>query len=190
MPRRKKAAPSALPAEASPPQDSTAISQPIEEVLATTIGVEHGDGPLPTRDANGTTGAEELVPPAAESENGTPYAAKTTAAAAYAADPCPTMTVNLCGYSGGPTAHLLRSYRFKQMQIRFDHGQPDEQYLAMLRRAAWIDRSESEGVWTKQIDQEARWQSVDGMEKEFKTITNAIRKEKGLEPVLERLALA
>jgi hypothetical protein len=76
------------------------------------------------------------------------------------------------------------------MQILFDQGQPDEQSLTMLKRAGWIDRTESEGVWTKQIDQNARWQSVDRMEQEFKAMANAIRKERGLEPVLQTLALA
>lgn len=60
----------------------------------------------------------------------------------------------------------------------------------MLKQSGWIDRTESEGVWTKQIDPAARWQSVAQMEKEFKAVTNAIRKEKGLEPVLESLAPA
>ncbi len=60
----------------------------------------------------------------------------------------------------------------------------------MLRQAGWTDRTEIEGVWTKQIDPNARWQSVDQMEKEFKVIANAIREERGLEPVLERLTLA
>jgi hypothetical protein len=79
---------------------------------------------------------------------------------------------------------------FKQMQIRFDNGQPDERHLAMLRRAGWTDRRESEGVWTKQIDPNTRWQSVARMEQEFKAIANAIRKERGMEPVLAGLTLA
>jgi hypothetical protein len=92
--------------------------------------------------------------------------------------------------SGRPTMHLLRSLRFNQMQIRFDQGQPDEQHLAMLKRSGWLDRTEAEGVWTKQIDPNARWQSVDQMEHEFRSIANAIRKDRGLEPALQSLALA
>jgi hypothetical protein len=71
------------------------------------------------------------------------------------------------------------------MQVRFDQGQPDERHLAMLKRAGWTDRTENEGVWTKQIDPEARWQSVARMEQEFKAIANAIRTDRGMEPVME-----
>jgi hypothetical protein len=71
------------------------------------------------------------------------------------------------------------------MQVKFDHGQPDEQYLKMLTDMGWRDRTESEGVFTKQIDPDARWQSVAKMEEEFKRVANAIRKDRGLGPVLE-----
>jgi hypothetical protein len=104
---------------------------------------------------------------------------------AYATDPHPKISVSLSEFRGGPAMHLLRSHRFRQMQIRFDREQPDEKYLAMLAQAGWTDRSESEGVWTKQIDPQARWQSVGQMEREFKEVANAIRKGKGLEPALE-----
>jgi hypothetical protein len=107
-----------------------------------------------------------------------------------AADPRPWMTVSLCGYNGGPSAHLLRSHQYKQLQIRFDNGQPDEKHQTMLRRAGWKDRTESEGVWTKQIDPDARWQAVAQMEQEFKAIANAIREDKGMKPVLESRAMA
>jgi hypothetical protein len=109
---------------------------------------------------------------------------------AYAADPHATMTVSLSEMRGGPAMHLLRSHRFKQMQIRFDGEQPDEQHLAMLKQAGWRDRSEEEGVWTKQIDPNARWQSVQQMEREFKEVANAIRLAKGMAPALEGLAPA
>jgi hypothetical protein len=142
---------------------------------AATLAFEGEEAPISEH------GDDTLPPPDVE---------RPSAGRVYAADPCPTTTVNLCDYSGGPAMHLMRSHRFKQMQVRFDHGQPDERYLLMLKRAGWTDRSESEGVWTKQIDPGARWQSVDQMEKEFKAIANAIRKERGLAPVLERLALA
>ena len=132
----------------------------------------------------GTSQAEPTGNPTAGIENGPPYATKTTAGAAYAADPRPTITVSLSGYAGGPTMHLLRSHRFRQMQISFEQGQPDERHLAMLRQAGWTDRRESEGVWTKQIDPNARWQSVARMEQEFKAIANAIRKDRGSGPVL------
>jgi hypothetical protein len=76
------------------------------------------------------------------------------------------------------------------MQIRFDHGQPDEQFLVKLKHAGWTDRGETEGVWTKQVDPNARWQSIQQMEREFKDVANAIRASKGLEPALEGPALA
>ena len=73
------------------------------------------------------------------------------------------------------------------MQIRFDREQPDEEYLKMLKDAGWTDRTQEEGVFTKQIDRDARWQSVEKMEQEFRDVANAIRKAKGLGPVLEGL---
>ena len=108
----------------------------------------------------------------------------------YAPDPHSTISVSLSDHRGGPSMHLLRSHRFNQMQIRFDGQQPGEEHLATLANAGWKDRTESEDIWTKQIDREARWQSVQQMEREFHAVANAIRKEKGLTPVLEGMALA
>ena len=128
-----------------------------------------------------------------------PPAAKEAPSAAEAApaptplylDPRPLLSVSLSDVKGGPAMHLLRSHRFNQMQIRFDgQQQPDEQYLAMLKRAGWRDRTEEEGVWTKQIDRNARWQSVDKMEREFKDVANAIRRNKGLDLAMQGLAVA
>ena len=107
----------------------------------------------------------------------------------HANDPRSVMGANLSGQPDGPLMRLLRSQKFNQMQIQFDGGQPDEQYLARLRQDGWKDRTKSEGVWTKQIDRDARWQSVDKMEREFKAVANAIRKDKGMEPVLEGYAM-
>lgn len=103
---------------------------------------------------------------------------------AYAADPHPKISVSLSDVRGGPEMHLLRSHKFKQMQVRFNREQPDEQYLKMLTDAGWKDRTESEGVFTKQINPNARWQSVAKMEQEFKAVANAIREARGLGPVL------
>ena len=135
----------------------------------------------PPSEAAGGIAAQEPQPPAREAMDGKP---------AYAADPHEKFTVSLSDVRGGPAMHLLRSHRFRQMQIKFDREQPDEYYLAMLKTAGWKDRTESEGVWTKQIDPNARWQSVQQMEREFKEVANAIRRGKRLEPVLEGFAMA
>ena len=118
-----------------------------------------------------------------------PESAKDEAARqpAYAADPHEKFSVSLSDHRGGPSMHLLRSHRYRQMQVRFDGQQPDEQYLKMLTDAGWKDRTESEGIFTKQIDPNARWQSVAKMEEEFKAVANAIREAKGLSPVFEGL---
>ena len=102
----------------------------------------------------------------------------------YAADPHPKLTISLSDERGGPKAQLLRSHKFNQMQVRFDGEQPGDETLAMLKQSGWRDRREEEGIFTKQIDRDARWQSVDQMEKEFKSIANRIRESKGLEPAL------
>jgi hypothetical protein len=102
---------------------------------------------------------------------------------AYAADPHAKITLGL-DIGGGAVMHLMRSHRFKQVQIKFDGTQPDDRQIAMLKEAGWTDRSEGEGVWTKQIDQHARWQSVQQMEKEFRDVANDIREGKGLGRVL------
>lgn len=133
----------------------------------------------PVKAAAGT--AAEIPPEPAKEADARP---------SHAPDPHPTMSVSLSDHRGGPSMHLLRSHRFHQMQIRFDGSQPDEHHLAMLGEAGWKDRTESENVWTKQIDREARWQSVQQMEREFRAVANAIRKDRGLAPALEGVALA
>jgi hypothetical protein len=106
---------------------------------------------------------------------------------AYAADPHEKISVSLSDVRGGPAMHLLRSHRYNQMQVRFDREQPDEKHLKLLRDAGWRDRTQEEGVFTKQIDRDAKWQSVARMEEEFKHVAKAIRQSKGLRPVLEEL---
>jgi hypothetical protein len=192
MAKKKKATKSGEVAQATMPQESTEITPAVEAATAPEmeIGNGHNDRSLPARDTSETKEADQPGKTTADPAGNSREAAKTASGRVYAADPCPTMSVNLCNYSGGPAMHLLRSHRFKQMQIRFDNGQPDEKHLTMLRRSGWIDRTESEAVWTKQFDPNARWQSVDRMEQEFKSIANAIRKDKGLEPVLQGLSVA
>lgn len=116
-----------------------------------------------------------------------PAAGTATEPVKYAADPHEKISVSLSDIRGGPAMHLLRSHRFRQMQVRFDGEQPDEKYLAMLREKGWKDRTQDEGIFTKQIDPNARWQSVEKMEQEFKEVANAIRESRGLGPVLSGL---
>jgi len=103
-------------------------------------------------------------------------------------DPRGVMSISLGDTKGSPRAQLRRSHKYKQMQIRFDE-QPDEKYLAMLKDAGWTDRTESEGIFTRQAPP-GQWQAVADAERLFKEIANGIRKDKGLEPVMEGLAVA
>ena len=129
-----------------------------------------------TRIADASAGPAVQDPPAEKAQ---------TDQRAYAADPNPLISVSLSDAPGGTVAHLLRSHKFKQMQIRFDRGQPDQQYQEMLKEKGWKDRTESEGVFTKQIDQDARWQSVQKMEQEFREVANKIREDRNLPAVLQ-----
>ena len=63
------------------------------------------------------------------------------------------------------------------MQIRFDR-QPEDHHLMKLKEAGWTDRTESEGIWTKQVAP-GEWKPVADAERLFKDIANAIRKGKG-----------
>ena len=64
---------------------------------------------------------------------------------------------------------------------------PTRQYLAMLAKAGWRDRTQEEGIWTRQVPKEESWKTVIDAERLFEKIANAIRQDKGLEPIhLER----
>lgn len=141
---------------------------------------------LPTPTAEPAASA----PPAPPAESRPPQGEAAAPASPPFADPHSVMTISLSAERGGPAVHLLRSHKFHQMQVRFDGGQPDEHHLAELQRLGWRDRTQEEGVWTKQIDRNARWQSVDQMEREFKMIANEIRREKGLEPAMQGITAA
>jgi hypothetical protein len=54
----------------------------------------------------------------------------------------------------------------------------------MLKEAGWRDRTEAEGIWTKQIPKDSGWQPAADAERLFKQITNEIRADKGLGAVL------
>ena len=103
-------------------------------------------------------------------------------------DPRGTMSISLGDEKGSPRIQLLRSHKFKQMQIAFER-KPDEKYLAMLAEAGWKDRTASEGIWTKQVEP-GQWQPIADAERLFKEIGNAIRKDAGLEPVMQGHSMA
>lgn len=150
----------------APAEAAATMEAPAEQVRAIQVEPRHADAA-----AEPATDAQARVP-------------------VHALDPRPTLSVSLTDAKGGPAGHLLRSHKFNQMQIRFDGQQPDEPHRLMLKQAGWRDRTEEEGIWTKQIDREHRWQSVKQMEEEFRSVANAIRKDRGLEPAFEGLAVA
>jgi hypothetical protein len=164
MPRTRKAA-EAIPVAKATLEAAPTITLSAEQAPPSEAGGETINSREPRQSARGAAATEP----------------------AYAADPHEKISVSLSNVRGGPEMHLLRSHRFRQLQIRFDREQPDDKYLEMLRKAGWRDRTQEEGVWTKQIDPNARWQSVAKMEQEFKAVANAIRECKKLAPVLEGL---
>jgi hypothetical protein len=99
-------------------------------------------------------------------------------------DPRSLMSVNLGPSNDSPKMHLLRSYRFRQMQIRSDEPL-SEHHQAILKEAGWTDRTDQEGLWTKQIPKDSGWQPAADAERVFKQIANEIRADKGLGKVLE-----
>ena len=59
-------------------------------------------------------------------------------------------SVNLGPDRDSPRLRLLRSFRFNQMQIRSDEALP-EAASEKLKAEGWRDRTEEEGIWTKQL---------------------------------------
>jgi hypothetical protein len=93
-----------------------------------------------------------------------------------------------------PRLRLLRSYRFNQLQIRCDEELP-QAAREQLQAAGWRDRTEEEGIWTKQLPPRPRkdaedsgpvtpgWPTVVEAERLFHDLANAIRADKGLPSV-------
>jgi hypothetical protein len=73
-------------------------------------------------------------------------------------DPRGIMSISLGETPGSPGVQLRRSQKYKQLQMAFDE-QPDEKNLVKLRAASWTDRTESEGIWTRQVAP-GQWQLV------------------------------
>ena len=69
---------------------------------------------------------------------------------AYGPDPRELMRATLGPSNDSPKMQLLRSHQYNQMQIHSDEPL-SEKHQAMLTDAGWKDRTEQEGVWTKQL---------------------------------------
>ena len=98
-------------------------------------------------------------------------------------DPRELMTVTLGPSNADPKVRLLRSSKYRQMQIHFDR-EPEDKYKLMLKEAGWRDRTDEEGIWTKQIPKDSGWQPAADAERLFKQIANEMRADKGLGAVL------
>jgi hypothetical protein len=94
-------------------------------------------------------------------------------------DPRALMIATLGPSNSSPKMHLLRSFKYRQMQISFEQ-EPEDKYKLMLKEAGWRDRTEEEGIWTKQIPRDSGWQPAADAERLFKQIANEIRAERGL----------
>jgi hypothetical protein len=93
-----------------------------------------------------------------------------------------------------PRLRLLRNYRFNQIQIRADEELP-QAAREQLQAAGWRDRTEEEGIWTKQLPPRPRkdaedpepakpgWPTVVEAERLFHDLANAIWADKGLPSV-------
>jgi hypothetical protein len=93
-----------------------------------------------------------------------------------------------------PRLRLLRSHRFNQMQIRSDEELP-QAAREQLQATGWKDRTEEEGIWTKQLPPRPRkgaedaepakpaWRTVVEAERLFHDIANAIRADRGMAPI-------
>ena len=103
-------------------------------------------------------------------------------------DPRGMMSISLGDTPGSPRIQLRRSQKYKQLQLHFDE-KPDDKYLAVLKAEGWTDRTEREGIWTKQVEL-GQWEPVVNAERLFKEIANGIRQDRGLEPVMEGLSAA
>ena len=108
----------------------------------------------------------------------------------YAADPHPKISVSLSDHQAARACTCSAATASSRCRYASTASSPTRNTWPCSRQAGWTDRSESEGVWTKQIDPNARWQSVQKMEREFRDVANAIRRDKGMGPVLEGLAVA
>jgi hypothetical protein len=192
MPRSTKTAAARQLAAVAATDSGPAIGLAAEPATEGEAGGEITARSMPSRDAIAAPERHQSHAAAIDAAREPRQAGRegTSGEPAYAADPNEKITVSLSDSRGGPLMHLLRSHRYKQMQIKFAGTQPDEKQLDMLQNAGWSDRTEKEGVWTKQIDPDSPRRSVFRMEQEFRDIANVKREANGLPPVLEGLEMS
>jgi hypothetical protein len=144
-----------------------------------------------------TAAAQAIEPTAVETA---PPPAATTAAppAERERAPFPDVTeqkqVLISPGPDGAKLRLLRSRKYNQMQISAD-GELPEKARQRLQAAGWRDRTEEEGIWTKQLPPRGKpgeesqelakpaWPTVIEAERLFEEIANAIRADRKMSPV-------
>ncbi len=101
-------------------------------------------------------------------------------------DPQAMLTATLGTGKNAPKIELLRSRRFNQMQFRSEEPLQDK-HQEMLKQAGWTDRTEKEGIYTKQLPKEPeKWRQAADAERLFAQIAGEMRAGKGLGPVSYR----
>lgn len=116
-------------------------------------------------------------------------------------DPFPFQSIALGDDRDSPRMRLYRNNKFQQFAIQFDE-KPDEMHLDQLRDAGYRWRGGEDKVWTKQFMTKEERAGMDDQqiaarkiresleaEKLFAEIGNAIRAEKGLEPVGQHVGM-
>lgn len=99
-------------------------------------------------------------------------------------DPRSKKIASLGEGKNAPKIELLRSHRYNQMQIRSDEPLSDK-HQSMLNQDGWADRTEKEGIYTKQLPKEAeKWRETADAERLFTQIANEMRADRGLNNVL------
>jgi hypothetical protein len=154
-PRKKDAEPTPLDAAASaaPPSEAAlpAGGSPGHEELLTAV-------PLPDEPGKTAEPQKSLLP-----------------------DPHWYKSISLGPDNDSPHIHLARSYRYKQMQVRFDE-KPAKEITQQLHEAGWRWNS-NERVWTIQIESGNQYAVVAAAEQLFRRLGNQIREQNGLPPV-------
>lgn len=101
-------------------------------------------------------------------------------------DPNVLQTVPITEDNDGPKMRLLRSNRFRQMQIQFD-DKPQQEVIELLKDEGfrW---NQTDRVWTLAMNPTARGASHAIAERLFQDIASTIREANGLGPVGQVMA--